>query len=71
MNMVANEKLSAVRFKQAEVEKANSNTNYWRQEFQNMRSFFEQKLAEKNRLLQQSSNPPGIADLQKNYDQTI
>lgn len=53
------------------MDKADSNIQYWRDEFNNMRRFYDQKIAEKNSIIEQSFNNVEITTIQNNYNDNL
>lgn len=55
----------------AEIEKANRNSDYWRNEMENIRRFYEGKIAEKNKIIESKSKTVELIEIKKEYERTF
>ena len=68
--MLKREHENDISLKNAEIRKVQENVNYWKTEFEKVKRFYEQKITEKNRIIE-STETLDIVELRKQHDEQI
>ena len=68
--MIRREHENDLNLKNTEIRKVQENVGYWKMEFDKVKRFYEQKITEKNRVIEESETID-VTEVRKQYDEQI